>query len=77
MQVFTTGRSTPYGLIAVPVIKDGDPHRAVNRWYDLMDINAEPSPTGKSIEDVGWKLFHFILDVASGRKKRSRTSGIT
>ncbi|HAO1021474.1 TPA: hypothetical protein IG342_005066, partial [Escherichia coli] len=21
------------------------------------------------IEEVGWKLFHFILDVASGKKK--------
>ena len=41
-----------------------------NRWYDLMDINAGTIATGEeTIEDVGLKLFLFILDVASGRKK--------
>jgi galactarate dehydratase len=35
-----------------------------------MDINAGRIATGEaSIADVGWELFHFILDVASGRKK--------
>lgn len=35
-----------------------------------MDINAGTIATGEeSIEEVGWKLFHFILDVASGKKK--------
>ena len=28
LQVFTTGRGTPYGLAAAPVIKVVDPHRA-------------------------------------------------
>ena len=41
-----------------------------NRWFDLMDINAGTIATGEeTIEEVGWKLFHFILDVASGKKK--------
>lgn len=70
VQVFTTGRGTPYGLMAVPVIKMATRTELANRWYDLMDINAGTIATGEeSIEDVGWKLFHFILDVASGRKK--------
>ncbi|HAO8245351.1 TPA: hypothetical protein IRE62_004465 [Escherichia coli] len=35
-----------------------------------MDINAGTIATGEeTIEEVGWKLFHFILDVASGKKK--------
>ncbi|STQ58215.1 C-terminal part of D-galactarate dehydratase [Pseudescherichia vulneris] len=68
--MFTTGRGTPYGLVAVPVIKMATRTELANRWYDLMDINAGTIATGEeSIEDVGWKLFHFILDVASGRKK--------
>ncbi|MER1979399.1 UxaA family hydrolase, partial [Pseudocitrobacter faecalis] len=46
-----------------------------NRWYDLMDINAGTIATGEeTIEDVGWKLFHFILDVASGKKILLNTS---
>ena len=70
VQVFTTGRGTPYGLMAVPVIKMATRTELANRWFDLMDINAGTIATGEeSIEDVGWKLFHFILDVASGRKK--------
>lgn len=70
VQVFTTGRGTPYGLMAVPVIKMATRTELANRWYDLMDINAGTIATGEeSIEEVGWKLFHFILDVASGRKK--------
>ena len=40
------------------------------RWHDLIDLDAGTIATGKaSIEEVGWELFHMILDVASGRKK--------
>ena len=40
------------------------------RWHDLMDINAGTIADGTAtIEDVGWELFRFMLDVASGRKK--------
>lgn len=70
VQVFTTGRGTPYGLVAVPVIKMATRTELANRWYDLMDINAGTIATGEeTIEEVGQKLFGFILDVASGRKK--------
>ncbi len=76
MQVFTTGRGTPYGLMAVPVIKMATRTELANRWYDLMDINAGTIATGEeTIEDVGRKLFEFILDVASGRKKPSPING--
>ncbi|EFL1516665.1 galactarate dehydratase [Escherichia coli DEC10B] len=70
VQVFTTGRGTPYGLMAVPVIKMATRTELANRWFDLMDINAGTIATGEeTIEEVGWKLFHFILDIASGKKK--------
>ncbi|WJY15859.1 galactarate dehydratase [Pectobacteriaceae bacterium CE90] len=70
VQVFTTGRGTPYGLLAVPVIKMATRTALANRWHDLMDIDAGTIATGEAtIEDVGWQLFHFILDIASGRKK--------
>lgn len=77
VQVFTTGRGTPYGLMAVPVIKMATRTELANRWYDLMDINAGTIATGEeTIEDVGRKLFEFILDVASGRKKPSPINGV-
>jgi galactarate dehydratase len=35
-----------------------------------MDINAGRIATGEAtIADVGWELFHCLLDVASGRRK--------
>jgi galactarate dehydratase len=70
LHVFTTGRGTPYGLAAVPVIKVATRSDLARRWHDLMDVNAGTITDGTAtIEDVGWELFHLMLDVASGRKK--------
>ncbi|MQR01906.1 galactarate dehydratase [Glaciimonas soli] len=70
LHIFTTGRGTPYGLAAVPVIKVATRDDLARRWHDLMDINAGRIASGTAtIEDVGWEMFHFMLDVASGRKK--------
>ncbi|MBN8889735.1 MAG: galactarate dehydratase [Rhodospirillales bacterium 70-18] len=70
LQVFTTGRGTPYGLAAVPVIKMATRKDLSARWHDLIDIDAGRIATGeKTIEEIGWELFHLILDVASGRKQ--------
>ena len=70
LHVFTTGRGTPYGLAAVPVIKVATRTDLARRWHDLMDINAGTIADGSAtIEEVGWELFRLMLDVASGRKK--------
>ena len=70
LHVFTTGRGTPYGLAAVPVIKVATRSELARRWHDLMDVDAGTIVDGgKRIEDVGWELFHLMLDVASGRRK--------
>jgi len=70
LHVFTTGRGTPYGLAECPVIKVATRSDLARRWHDLMDVNAGRIADGQaSIEDVGWELFHLMLDVASGRKK--------
>ncbi|PHM20447.1 MAG: galactarate dehydratase [Curvibacter sp. PD_MW3] len=70
LHVFTTGRGTPYGLAAVPVIKVATRSDLARRWHDLMDVNAGSIADGaKNIEEVGWELFHLMLDVASGRRK--------
>ncbi len=70
LQVFTTGRGTPYGLAAAPVIKVSTRSDLKNMWKDLIDIDAGKIATGESnIEKVGLELFNFIVDVASGRKE--------
>ena len=69
VHIFTTGRGTPYGLAAVPVIKVATRTDLATRWHDLMDVDAGRIASGEaSIEDVGWELFRLMLDVASGRK---------
>ncbi|MBR0846813.1 galactarate dehydratase [Bradyrhizobium diazoefficiens] len=70
LQVFTTGRGTPYGLAAAPVIKVATRSELARRWKDLIDFDAGRIATGeKTIEETGWDLFRLILDVASGRTR--------
>jgi galactarate dehydratase len=69
VHVFTTGRGTPYGLQACPVVKVATRTDLARRWHDLMDLNAGRVADGDiSIEEGGWELFKLLLDVASGRK---------
>ena len=70
LQVFMTGRGTPYGLAIAPVIKVCSRNEMKEQWPDLIDINAGPVATGEAtIADIGTQLFMEIIDVASGRKK--------
>jgi galactarate dehydratase len=70
VHVFTTGEGSPYGLAMVPVIKVSSRTGLAERWPDLIDIDAGRIATGRAtMEEVGWEIFRFILDVASGRKK--------
>jgi galactarate dehydratase len=70
LHVFTTGRGTPYGLAEVPVIKVATRTDLARRWHDLIDINAGTIADGDAtVEDVGWAMFRYMLDVASGRQK--------
>jgi len=69
LHISTTGRGTPYGLAAVPVIKVATRSDLARRWHDLMDLDAGRIATGEmTIEQIGWELFRMMLDVASGRR---------
>jgi galactarate dehydratase len=69
LHVFTTGRGTPYGLQACPVIKVATRSELARRWHDLMDLNAGRIADGQlSIEEAGQELFELLLAVASGQK---------
>ncbi|WP_242444357.1 galactarate dehydratase [Advenella sp. S44] len=70
LHVFTTGRGTPYGLAAVPVVKVASRDSLARRWFDLMDINAGRIATGEAtIEQVGQELFDLLIAIASGRQQ--------
>ncbi len=70
IHVFITGRGTPYGLSMVPVIKVSTNSKLSTRWHDLIDIDAgKVASREKSIEEMGWELFDYLLEVASGNKQ--------
>jgi galactarate dehydratase len=70
LHIFTTGEGSPYGLALVPVVKVSSRTALAEKWRDLIDIDAGRIATGQAtIEQVGWEIFQFVLDVASGRKK--------
>lgn len=70
LHIFTTGRGTPYGLAAVPVIKVATRSELARRWHDLMDVDAGRVATGEmTIEEMGWEIFHTMFDVASGKRR--------
>jgi galactarate dehydratase len=70
LHVFTTGEGSPYGLALAPVVKVSSRTALAEKWHDLIDIDAGRIATGQAtIEEVGWQIFRFILEVASGRKK--------
>ncbi len=70
IQVFTTGRGTPYGLAMAPVVKISTNTALSKRWHDLIDVDAGRIATSEAIiADVGWEIFQLILDVASGRRQ--------
>ena len=70
LQVFMTGRGTPYGLAAAPVLKLSSRTDLKNLWEDIIDINAGTIAEGKeTIPQVGERIFRMIVDTASGRYK--------
>jgi galactarate dehydratase len=77
LHVFTTGRGTPYGLAACPVVKVATRTELATRWHDLMDLNAGRIADGEaSIEQMGRELFELLLDVASGRRTWAERHGL-
>lgn len=70
LQVFMTGRGTPYGLALAPVIKVCSRNDMKDMWSDLIDVSAGPIAAGDAtIKDIGTDIFNMIIDVASGRKQ--------
>ena len=58
LQVFMTGRGTPYGLDISPVIKVCSRNEMKDHWFDLIDISAGDVATGeKTIAEVGTEIF--------------------
>lgn len=77
VQVFMTGRGTPYNLEAAPVIKVCSRTDLKDFWKGLIDINAGSIATGeKTVQEVGTEIFNMIIDTASGKKPVAEDLGL-
>lgn len=74
--VFTTGRGSCFGCKPTPSIKIATNTPMYERMIDDMDINAGEILEGKSVAEVGQRIFEEILAVASGKKTKSELHGI-
>jgi galactarate dehydratase len=60
LQVFMTGRGTPYGLAEAPVIKVCSRNVMKQMWQDLIDLDAGGIATGEeTVQEVGERLFNY------------------
>ena len=77
LQLFSTGRGTPYGLQEIPVFKICTQHSMKQKWPDLFDLDAGPVVTGeKTIAELGHELYGRILDVLEGEKTCAEKYGL-
>jgi altronate dehydratase large subunit len=66
--VFTTGRGTPAGFPAVPVVKVSSNSATFRNMAGDIDVNAGSIlDEGKTIDLVGRQIFDLILATADGR----------
>ena len=77
LQLFSTGRGTPYGLQEIPVFKICTQHSMKAQWPDLFDLDAGDVVTGeKTIAQMGLELYNHMLDVVSGEKTAAEKYGL-
>ncbi|UCF92657.1 MAG: altronate dehydratase [Desulfobacterales bacterium] len=74
---FTTGRGSVYGCKPVPVVKLATNTAMYNRLQDDMDINCGVAIDGQTtVEELGERIFRFILETASGKQTKSEAHGM-
>ena len=64
--LFTTGRGTPVGNPIAPVIKIASNTPVYKKLADDMDLNAGTVLEGKTLLEVGRRIFEFLCKVAGG-----------
>jgi altronate dehydratase large subunit len=74
--VFSTGLGTPTGCLIAPVIKiTGNPETA-RKFKAHIDIDAGVILKGRdTIEGVGERIFHLLVEVASGKRTKAERLG--
>jgi altronate dehydratase large subunit len=69
--LFTTGRGTPVGFPAVPVIKISSNSELFDAMPDDIDLDAGTILAGESASQVGEQILDRLLQVACGERTRA------
>jgi altronate hydrolase len=73
---FTTGRGSVFGCKPVPSLKLATNTAMYSSMTDDMDVNCGIILDGEAtIEEMGERIFHLILETASGKKTKSELLG--
>ena len=74
---FTTGCGSVFGCKPVPSIKLATNTAMYQRMEEDMDINCGTIADGETtVEEMGERIFRFIVETASGKKTKSESLGI-
>jgi altronate dehydratase large subunit len=73
--LFTTGRGTPAGFPAVPVIKISSNSELFAAMPDDIDLDAGTILTGKNTRQVGDEILDLLLRIARGQETKAEING--
>ena len=74
---FTTGRGSAFGCKPVPSLKLSTNTPLFLRMGDDMDLNCGTIVDGEvSVAEMGRRIFHALVDTASGSKTKSELLGL-
>jgi len=76
LMFFSTGRGTPAGFPAVPVIKVASNSRIYEAMKDDMDINAGSLVEGKPLDELRAGMIDRMVRVINGEKTRAEANGM-
>lgn len=72
--LFTTGRGTPFAS-PVPTVKISTNNGLSRKKENWIDFNCGVMVEDTTLEEMGERLFDYVLEVASGRKVKAEEQG--
>ncbi|MBI5968526.1 MAG: UxaA family hydrolase [Deltaproteobacteria bacterium] len=76
LMFFSTGRGTPAGFPAIPVIKGASNTGIYEAMKDDMDVNAGSLVEGRSLAELRTEMINLMIRVINGEKTKAEANGM-
>ncbi len=76
LMFFSTGRGTPAGFPALPVIKVASNSRIYEAMKEDMDVNAGSLVEGKPLDELRAEMIDLMIRVINGEKTKAEVNGM-